>query len=132
MIYVIEIENKTTGKYKYLAFDDHSGGYPWFPEGMWSAARMKTFDEARNEYQRMVSASKVTTTRGEVYLPSDLRAASGINGTTVQDALITVSILEVSGDTWPELKVERVVSHTIQLHEGDDVVSVQVIDAKGI
>lgn len=132
MIYVIEIHNQTTGKYKYLAYDEQSGGYPWYPDRMWSAARIASFDAARNEYQRMVSAPNVTMSSGQVYLPNDLRSASDINGNTVQDALITISILEVSGDTWTELKTERVVSHTIQLHESAKSVSVQVIDAKGI
>lgn len=132
MIYVIEIQNKTTGKYKYLAFDNHSGGYPWFPEGMWSAARMKTFDEARNEYQRMVSAPVVMMSDGNPDLPTNLRSAADINGITVQDALITVSIIEVLGDTWTDLKAERVVSHTLQLHEDKTTATIKVIDAKGI
>lgn len=131
-MYVIEIQNKTTNKYKYLAFDQQSGGYPWFPEGMWSAARMKTFDEARNEYQRMISAPVHVMSDGHPNLPTDVRSAAGINGIAVQDAVITVSIIEVLGDTWTDLKAERVVSHTLQLHEDKTTATIKVIDAKGI
>lgn len=132
-MFVIETcNNSAKDAYTYVHHDVQSGGYPHLMSGMFTATRFKTFDEARNEYQRMITAPLAKMSDGSLDLPSLLRSAGGINGITVTDATVTTSILEVSGCTWPTLKVERLVQHTLVLHEDKHNASVQIIDTVGM
>lgn len=132
-MFVIEIHNeKAKDQYTYIHYDEQSGGYPYVSCGMFTAVRFKTFDEARNEYQRMITANLSKMSDGSLDLPYLLRSAGGINGVGNNDAKITTSILEVSGCTWPTLKVERLVQHTLVLHEDKFNASIQIVDCDGV
>lgn len=125
MIYVLEVHNKTTGKYSYLTCDEEVG-YPYFAPGMFTAVRFNTFDEVRNHYQQMVSAPIAGAGSQKESLPCDLRLAAEIDGRTTVEATLTISILEITDVALPEMKVSRVVNHTVSLVEKDGKASVTV------
>lgn len=132
-MFVIEIcNNAAKDVYTYVHHDAQSGGYPYVTSGMFTATRFKTFDEARNEYQRMVTASLTKMSDGTLSLPTLLRSAGGINGIGNNNATITTSILEISGVTWPTIKVERLVQHVLVLHEDRHNATIQIVDCNGV
>lgn len=132
-MYVIELFNeKFKEQHRYVAYDAHSGGYPFWTSSMFTTARYKTFEEVRSEYQRMITAPLTKMSDGSLDLPYMLRGAGGITGQDGKtNATITVSILEVTGDTWPTLKAERLVQHTLVLHEDKYNASIQIVDNDG-
>lgn len=125
MIYVLEVHNKNTNIYAYVAQYDEGALY--LTSGAFIAKRFDTFDEVRNEYQRLVSAPVVVDEMtGRQALPSLLWAAVEITCGNVADATLTISILEISDVDFPAMKVNRIVNHTVQLSETDGKASVTV------
>lgn len=132
-MFVIELRNNgAKDVYTYVHHDAQSGGYPYVSVGMFTATRFKTFEEARNEYQRMVTSTLVKMGDGSLTLPMLVRSAGEINGITKTDATVTTSILEVSGATWPTIKAERLVQHVLVLHEDKYNASIQIVDTVGM
>lgn len=131
-MYVIEVRKKGIEiAAAYIHHDAQSGGYPYWSSNMYTAARFKTFEEARNEYQRMITAPVVKMSDNSLDLPGLLRSAGGINGIAVTDATVVTSIFELTGCTWDTLKVERLVQHTLVLHEDKHNASIQIVDNEG-
>lgn len=132
-MFVIEVTKKgVETACAYIAHDEQSGGYPYLTSDMFRTARFKTFDAARREYQQMITAPLSKMSDGSLDLPYLLRSAGGINGIGNNDATIVTSIVEVTGCTWLTLKAERLVQHTLVLHEDKFNASIQIVDCDGV
>ena len=126
-MFVIELVVDGTNVCKYMHHHaDPLHGLPHFTVGMFTATRFFSFDEVRGEYQRMVSAPTVKVPNAVDILPATLRHASGINGSSINEAVVTCSIVEVSGENWPEIRGNRIVSHTLRLIENEAGASVTI------
>lgn len=125
-MFIIEVLNETTNKRLHMAHDAQSGGYPWFTDSMHHCTRFNSFEAARSEYQRMISAGTVKMHNGAIHLPTELRNAAKINGHTVTTARLKVSIIEVTGDSWLDIAAVLRVSHTVDLREDSTETSVNI------
>lgn len=122
MIYVIEILNKDTGEYSYV----HRDVDLYCASSIFTAVRYESFEEARNEYQRLLSAPNVLLDDNTQSLPILMRTVAKIDGVNATEATLTVSILENDCSDWPSMKVNRIVNHTVHLSERNGVASVKV------
>lgn len=114
--YVVQIEAKRPHDEnfatKYLAYDQQSGGYPWFPDNFTSAHFFRNVDDARAEIKRWKEEKPTVFNSGpteafrQICLPGTLRhlGEGGKDG----DYQFRIRIMELKGNSLAEFSISAV------------------------
>ena len=113
--YVIQIVDGNNVS-KYFAYDEQSGGYPWFPERMWSAHHFSTMSDALKEFNAMVYDKNCEWSNGTIGAPSELRRVFGLC-TDRTKAAGWIHIVAISGTRWSEISATLVHGRWVEVEE---------------
>lgn len=112
VIQIVDAQNET----KYFAYDAHSGGYPWFPDRMWSAHHFSSMSDALKEFNNMVHGKNSNWSNGTVGAPSELRNVFSLCNTRTKNSG-WVHIVAISGSRWSEISATLVHGRFVEVEE---------------
>lgn len=90
---------------KYFAYDQQSGGYPWFPDNWQRAQFFRSYEEALDEFKGLKDPTPTILggVQGETFrqhcLPSTLRSVAGGRTTLDGKYRFVAYLLEIKGNT---------------------------------
>lgn len=116
MPHVIEIRENS--EISFLAYDEHSGGYPWFPTSRFSAHFFKTKEDAVKEVNLWLKEANMHMADGKQYVPTIFRQIGKFSNIKKRAALI-VRVVELGGAGWLDVSAVTVAAWKIGVADPD-------------
>lgn len=115
--YIIEIQNEQ-GAHSYFAYDASSGGYPWFPNNMFSAHSFNNLENARKEYADLVNENGRISEwcDGTKGAPAVMRQYAEL-GNARTGGRFVVKLIALEGNSWSSIKPVILMAHSVTIQE---------------